>query len=806
MKISLDWLKQYIKIDLNSNQICADLTSTGLEVEGLEVFEKIKGGLKGLVLGHVLSCSKHPDAEKLKLTKVDVGQDEPLSIVCGAPNVAEGQKVVVATIGTILYTPEGEEFKIKKSKIRGELSQGMICAEDELGLGESHDGIMVLDTDKKVGTPASEVFNIQNDEIIEIGLTPNRADAISHTGVARDLKALYGAELLWPSVDNFKVDSTDLPITVEVKNTEACPRYSGLTIKGVKVAESPDWLQFRLKSIGLLPINNIVDITNFVLHELGQPLHAFDYNQIKNNTVIVQNVAEAHPFVTLDDKERKLSAEDLMICDGEGKPMCIAGVFGGATSGVTEETTDIFLESAYFSAKHVRKTAQTHTLKTDASFRYERGTDPNILIYALKRAALLITEIAGGSISSEIVDIYPEPIRDFEIKVKYKNIDRLIGEKLGKDFIKTTLNRLDIQLIDLNEDGFKAIVPPYRVDVTREADVIEEILRIYGYDNVKIEENLQSGYLSSFPEINSYKKERSVATLLSNNGFNEVMTNSLTSSKYTQHLKELEATGNVLIMNKLSEDLDVMRQTLLFNHLEVAAHNINRKQKSLKLYEFGKTYKTINGRYTEAKRLGILLSGPKENENWINPTQEVTYYDLKVEVYKIFDKFRLAEKLKFQKTKYSAFAYGLDVFIKKDFLATVGLLKSNVTQVLGIKQQIFYASIDWDLLLLNSLSKISYEEISKYPEVRRDLSLVVDKAVSFEQIQQVAIKYSSNLLKDINAFDVYVGDKIDENKKAYALSFILADKNKTLTEKLIDKTMKKFIHAFQNELDAVIRQ
>ena len=806
MKISLNWLKQYININKTSSEISAALTATGLEVEGIEIFEKIKGGLKGLVLGEVLECEIHPDAEKLKLTKVDIGTDTPLEIVCGAPNVAKGQKVIVATIGTVLYTAEGEEFKIKKSKIRGKVSLGMLCAEDEIGLGAGHDGILVLDTDKPLGTSASEIFDIHNDEIIEIGLTPNRADAISHIGVARDLKAVYQQEVLWPSVVDFKVSNHDLDVKVEVRDAKACPRYSGVSISNVKVAPSPDWLQARLKSIGLSPINNIVDITNFALHEVGQPLHAFDYAKISNQKIIVKSADAGSKFITLDDKERTLAVEDLMICDGAEKPMCIAGVFGGNDSGVTESTTNIFLESAYFSASHVRKTAQNHTLKTDASFRFERGTDPNMTIYALKRAALLIQEIAGGEISSEVIDIYPEPIPNFEVLVKYKNINRLIGEEISKDFISKTLESLDIQLKDVSEDSFKAIVPPYRVDVTREADVIEEILRIYGYDNISVGENLQSGFLSHFPEVNSYSLERKTASLLTSNGFNEIMTNSLTSSKYSEQLQDVDEKENVVIMNKLSEDLDVMRQSLVFNHLEVATYNINRKQKTLRLYEFGKTYAIKEAGYHEEKHLGILLSGSKENENWINPTRGITYHDLKVELYKIFDKFSLVDKLMFVHTNNSLFQYGVDVFIKKTLVGSFGLLKSKLVESLGIKQEVFYADLNWEVLLANSKHKISYQEISKYPEVRRDLSLVVDKKVDFEKISETAKKYSNNLLKDINVFDVYTGDKIDEGKKAYAISFILADKNKTLTEKVIEKAMNKLITAFTKEINAVIRQ
>ncbi|BDD10680.1 phenylalanine--tRNA ligase beta subunit [Fulvitalea axinellae] len=805
MKISIDWLKEYISIDKTPDEISASLTATGLEVEGLEKFEQVQGSLEGLVLGEVLTCEKHPGADKLSKTTVDVGGEEPLPIVCGAPNVAAGQKVIVATVGATLY-PEGHDpFKIKKAKIRGEVSTGMICAEDEIGLGQSHDGIMVLDTDKPNGTPAIELFDIKSDNVLEIGLTPNRADATSHFGVTRDLKAVYGVSTSLPSVDAFAVENTELPVEVIVENAEACPRYSGVTIKGVKVADSPEWLQFRLKSIGLAPINNIVDITNFVLHETGQPMHAFDMAEVAGSKIVVKNVAQDTPFVTLDGEERKLASTDLMICN-ESESMCIAGVFGGEKSGVKETTTDIFLESAYFSPDSVRKTSQRHGLKTDASFRFERGTDPNMTIYALKRAALLIKEIAGGEISSEIVDVYPNPIADFVVPVKYSNVDRLIGKSLGKELIKEILVNLDIKITEETEEGFVAIVPPYRVDVTREADVIEEILRIYGYDNIEVADHLSSDFLANFPVKDTYAKERETARLLADSGYFEVMTNSLTSSKYAEMVEEIDSSKNVDILNRLSEDLDVMRQSMVFNHLEVALRNINRRQKDVKIFEFGKTYRKAENGYEESARLGVLVTGMASGQSWLQKQQSVTYYDLMAVLNKIFVKFRI-EGVQLEPLEHSAYVYGVQIKTRRGkVIGLAGLLNKKLCSSFGVKQEIYYADLDWELLLNLSDPKVRYAEIPKFPDVKRDLSLVIDKSVNFDTVLAVAKKNAGKLITDITVFDVYEGDKIDAGKKAYALNFTLQDKDKTLTDKVIDKTMNRLVKAFEREVGALIRQ
>ena len=805
MKISLNWLKEYINLDKKSTETVAKLlTDTGLEVEGTEPFELVKGGLEGVVIGEVLTCGKHPDADKLSVTTVDIGADDPVPIVCGAPNVAAGQKVAVATVGCTLY-PDGENpFKIKKAKIRGEVSMGMICAEDELGLGDSHDGIMVLDTTLPNGTPASSYFSIENDDILEIGLTPNRSDAMGHIGVARDLKAVLGKEVKWPSVDNFKVDNQELPIKVVVEDENGCPRYSGVTISGVTVKESPDWLKTKLKSIGLAPINNVVDITNFVLHELGQPLHAFDADQIKGNKVLVKTLNDGTEFVTLDEEKRKLAGADLMICDGEGKGMCIAGVFGGIKSGVTDQTTSIFLESAYFSPDYIRKTARVHGLKTDASFRFERGTDPNITVYALKRAALLIKEIAGGQISSEIVDKYPQPIENFKIEVKYKNITRLIGKEIPSERIHRILESLDIEILNATEDQFTVSVPPYRADVTREADVIEEILRIYGFNNVETPSFNSADFLAEFPKKDRHKIRNKITQLLNGKGYFEIMTNSLTKPMYAE-LGGYNANESVEILNKLSEDLGVMRQSLLFTGLEVLSYNINRKQKDVRAFEFGKVYKKVEGKYVEEEKMSMFLTGDTIPEHWSVKTKKADYYDLLADVLAIVEK-AIGEQPGYQNMRNELFDYGINLTSNDQVVASLGMVNTGICRKLGIKQEIFYADIDWHLLLRQVSDNIVYKEVSKFPEVRRDLSLVVDKKVSFDQIRKVAEGAERHLIKNINVFDVYEGDKIDAGKKAYAMSFILEDKTKTLTDKIIDKTMNKLMVRFELELDAVIRK
>lgn len=805
MKISLNWLRNYIELNETPEEIAALLTRSGLEVEGFSRLEAVKGGLEGLVIGEVLTCEKHPNADRLRVTTVDIGTEEPAPIVCGASNVKAGQKVVVATVGATLYPTEGEPFQIKKAKIRGEVSEGMICAEDEIGLGTSHDGIIELETALPAGTPAAAYYKLESDVVFEIGLTPNRADAASHIGVARDLKALLDRDITFPDVASFDTETTEKgSIRVRVENSEAAPRYSGLIINNLQVKESPDWLKSRLLSIGLSPINNVVDATNYVLHELGQPLHAFDLSEVKGNEIIVKTATENTTFVTLDEKERKLGSNDLMIANQQ-EDMCIAGVFGGIKSGVKATTTSIFLESACFSPDYIRKTAQHHGLKTDASFRFERGTDPNITVYALQRAALLIIEVAGGSVGSEIVDIYPAPVADFKVTVSYKNITRLIGKEIDKAEIEKILSSLDIRIADKTNVGFTAYVPPYRVDVTREADIIEEILRIHGYDNIALSDTLGTEYLASFPKKNKEKIQETITQLLTGFGFSEIITNSLTKQTYAEKASFLEKDKSVEILNKLSEDLGVLRQRLLFSGLEVVNHNINRKQKDLALFEFGKGYSKEDEKYREKQYLSLFMTGNTEAENWQRTVQAASFHDISSVMHRLLKKFYLPE-YKVSVIHNDGFQYALSVNIGNKTMATWGKLAKEVTALTGVKQEVFYAECDWNLLLKYSNKTLVYQEVSKYPEVRRDLSLVIDRAVTFDEIEALARRTERKLLKKINAFDVYEGENIGTDKKAYALSFTLQDQEKTLTDKIIDKTMEALINAYQKNLGAVIRK
>jgi len=803
MKISINRLKNFITFQESSEEVAALLTASGLEVEGIEKFESIPGSLEGVVIGQVMTCVPHPNADKLSLTTVDVGE-ETVPIVCGAPNVAAGQKVAVALVGATLYPQEGEPFVIKKAKIRGEASQGMICAEDELGLGDGHDGIMVLDTILPNGTPASQYFHISTDHVLEIGLTPNRSDAASHLGVARDLKALLKKELNLPAVDAFAVDNRNRTVKVEVEDRLDCPRYAGLTISGVKVGPSPVWLQDFLKALDLEPINNIVDITNFILHDLGQPVHAFDVDRIAQDQLIIKKLPKDSPFVTLDGRERKLSGEELMICDPDGG-LCIAGIFGGKDSGVSEQTTAIFLESAYFSPNVIRKGSQFHGLKTDASFRFERGTDPNMPVYALKRAAMLIKEIAGGEISSDIVDVYPDPVADFEIDVSYKHIQRLIGKTLPQEEIKEILEGLEIQVVQETKEGFKAVVKPYRTDVTREADIIEEILRIHGFDNIPLSEDYHADYLADHPEKDSNKLQYRVSELLAAKGFNEIITNSLTKPVYTEKAQHLDFSENVEILNSLSEDLRVMRQTLLFTGLEVLSHNINRRQKDLRFFEFGTTYFKQEGGYREEKHLSLFLTGNKAEESWLEPSKPLAFPDLYSVVESLLQKLNLGQPT-MEIVHEAPFDYALKISFGKKEIGKVGMLSSDIAKLAEVRQEVLFAELRWDTLTKMASGVKKYTALSKFPEVRRDLSLVIDKHVTFEAIREIAIKSGGKLLQRINVFDVYQGDKIEAGKKAYALSFYLQDIEKTLTDKVIDKTMDKLMHSFENEAGALIRK
>lgn len=813
MKISYNWLKQYIDIPESPEDIGKVLTSTGLEVEHVELHETVKGGLKGLVIGEVLTCIKHPGADKLSLTTVNTGTSV-LNIVCGAPNVAAGQRVVVAPPGTTIHPSKGASFKIETRKVRGEQSEGMICAEDEVSLGESHAGIMILDASAKVGTPASEYFKIESDYTIEIGLTPNRADAASHVGVARDIKAVLKRELRLPPVDKFKVDNRNLNIPVVVENQEACPRYSAVTITGITVTESPAWLKNRLLSIGLNPINNIVDITNFICHELGQPLHAFDAEKIEGQKVLVKTLPAGTKFVTLDGKERTLAANDLMICDANSKGMCIAGVFGGIGSGITAQTTKVFLESAYFSPAYVRKTGMVHQLKTDASFRFERGIDPNNTVYALKRAAMLICEIAGGEISSEVVDVYPRKIEDTKFTVKARNINRLIGKEIALEEILGILGRLDIEVSNIQKPisndqqaTFEVSVPPYRVDVKQEADIVEEILRIYGLNNIELADEAGADFISGFPAKDADNFKKAVGTMLASNGFYEIMTNSLTHSEYGKYNIAPEGEA-VEILNKLSEEQAVLRTTMLFTGLEVCSFNINRKQKDLKLFEFGKVYGKSGGKYREKERLALYLTGQYESDNWQRQARPVSYHDLSRFVANVFAKSGIKEiKVEEMKTKDApVFEYGVKIFSGKNEIGTMGKVKSQFQKDFGIRQEIFYADLDASLLFKSANPKFDVQDVPKFPEVRRDLSLVLDRQVAYKEIEELVRNTERKLIKDIIVFDVYEGDKIPAGKKAYALGFTLQDGAKTLTDEEIDKTMSKLIVAFETKMQALIRK
>jgi len=808
MRISYNWLKQFIKLDWTSEETSALLTDLGLEVEGVDKYESLKGGLQGVVVGHVLTCVQHPNADRLRVTTVDLGDgNAPVQIVCGAPNVAAGQKVPVATIGTTLYDKEGNAFQIKKGKIRGEESHGMICAEDELGIGESHDGIMILSEELIPGTPAARLFDITTDEVFEIGLTPNRADAMSHLGVARDLKAGLSqknvhTELITPSVSNFRVDKRILKMDVRVEDTKRAPRYCGVTISGVTVKPSPAWLQNRLKAIGLTPKNNIVDVTNYVLHELGQPLHAFDAAKIKGNKVIVKTATAGTKFVTLDDVERTLHEEDLVICDEKG-PMCIAGVMGGKDSGVTDTTATIFLESAYFNPVSIRKTAKRHGISSDASFRFERGIDPNITQYALKRAALLIQETAGGEITSDIEDQYPKKIEDHSVFLSFENVTRVIGQELPKETIKKILVSLDIKISTMSEKGLGLVIPCYRVDVEREIDVIEEILRIYGYNNIGFTQKLNAS-ISNSSRTEDYKLQNIVATQLTSLGFNEMMANSLTSPEYITLSENLKEEHNVTMLNPLSSDLAVMRQSLLFSALEAVSFNINRRRSDLKFFEFGKSYHKIEGNYTENKHLTLTVTGNRTAETWTQAQKSTDFFQFKGIVMQLLSRLGL-HKVQTQPLTNDVFAEGIAFSIGTETVVEFGSLKKDVLKHFGIKQDVLFADFNWAAVTKMVSGKIKFTEISKFPEVRRDLALLVNTEVNFEDIYKTAVLSEKALLKDVSLFDVYEGKNLPEGKKSYAVSFVLQDSTKTLTDDQIDKIMNKIRQNLEKETGATLR-
>ncbi|WKK65077.1 phenylalanine--tRNA ligase subunit beta [Lutimonas zeaxanthinifaciens] len=810
MKISYNWLKEFLNIDLDVEKVSEILTDLGLEVEGIESYESVKGNLKGVVVGEVLSCEQHPNADRLKVTQVDLGNGSPVQIVCGAPNVAKGQKVPVATIGTVLYTDQGEDFKIKKGKIRGEFSHGMICAEDELGLGESHDGIMVLPEDTKVGAAAADIFDLYNDKVIEIGLTPNRADAMSHLGVARDLYAglLQMEEMQTkfntPSVSDFHVDERTFNIKVEVDDYEQVPRYAGITITDLKIEESPAWLQNKLKAIGLGPINNVVDITNYILHGLGQPLHAFDADKIKGGKVVVKNLSTGTKFVGLDGVERELHEDDIMICDGKDNPMCIGGVFGGLNSGVTEETKSIFLEAAYFNPVSIRKTAKRHGLNTDASFRFERGINPNSVVYALKRAAIWIAQLANGKIVSDVTDLYPNKIEDFQVNFSYEKAFKLIGEEISTDTIKDILASLDIKINHQTPSGLGLTIPAYRVDVTREADIVEEILRVYGYNNIAIPEKIKTS-VSSSEKWTKEKIEQRAAGFLVSNGISEAMNNSLTKPDYSSISENLNEDRNVNILNALSGDLAVMRQSMLFGLLESLSYNINRKNSDLKLFEFGNTYHKFDSGYVENKHLSIALTGRRSKEHWAQNDGSADVFYLKGVIKSLLEGLGL-KNLKYAKVKNDIFSEGLSLNLGKVKIVEFGVVKMGLLKEFGIKQEVLFADFDWNKVIENAgKRKIKISELPKYPEVRRDLALLLDENIEFIDLYNFAFQSERNLLKDVDLFDVYMGDKLPEGKKSYAMSFILQDDKKTLTDKQIDKIMNKLQEGFKKNFKADLR-
>jgi len=817
MKISHSWLTQYLNVNKSPEELSIILTSIGLEVESLEVSEAVKGGLAGVLVGEVLTCEKHPDADKLSVTSVNVGTGEPLHIVCGAPNVAKGQKVLVAKVGAKLYF-NNQEVVIKKAKLRGQLSEGMICAEDELGLGDSHDGIMVLPAEAPVGVTAAEYLKVENDYLYEIGLTPNRIDAASHYGVARDLAAYISfheipVKAILPDVSSFKVDNNTLAIPVEVQNPEACQRYCGITITGIKVGSSPDWLQKRLLAIGLNPINNVVDITNFVLHEVGQPLHAFDADAIKGNKVVVKTMPEGTPFVTLDGVERKLSSDDLMICN-ESEPMCIAGVFGGLHSGVTDKTTKVFIESACFNPVYVRKTARRHDLHTDASFRFERGTDPNITIWALKRAALLIKEIAGGTISSDIVDVNVNPIKHYEVEFNLERAWSLIGKHIAETDIERILESLEIKVLSKNGLQWLLGVPTYRVDVRREADVVEDILRIYGYNNVEVGSKVNST-LSYTRKPDSLQLQNIVSDYLSSNGFAEIMCNSLTKGGYYEKLTTFPEVNSVKILNPLSNELNVLRQTLLFGGLESIQRNINFRNPNLKLYEFGNCYvynsrvksKKPLDKYAEHFGIGLWLTGETIEEHWMTKPEKQNFYHLKGYVHSILKRFGFnIDILDISEAPDDIFDFGLTYKDQSKHLVSFGMVNPELLRQFDIKAEVFFAEMLWQPLMeMLAGTRIKYQELPKFPEVRRDLALLIDSSVRYEQIRRLAFETERKLLKSVNLFDVYQGKNIPEGKKSYAISYILQDDTKTLTDEQIDRVMKRLIEVYHNELGAQLR-
>lgn len=820
MNISYNWLKEYVNFDLTPDEVAAALTSIGLETGDVEEVQSIKGGLEGLVIGEVLTCEPHPNSDHMHITTVNLGQGDPVQIVCGAANVAAGQKVVVATLGTKLY--DGDEcFTIKKSKLRGVESNGMICAEDEIGIGTSHEGIIVLPEDVVPGTLAKDYYNIKSDYVLEVDITPNRSDACSHYGVARDLYAWLiqngrQATLKRPSADAFKVDNHDMNIDIVVENTEACPRYAGVAIKNVTVKESPEWLQNKLRLIGVRPINNIVDITNYILHAYGQPMHCFDADKIKGGKIVVKTCPEGTKFVTLDEVERKLSDRDLMICNAE-EPMCIAGVFGGLDSGTTETTKDVFLESAYFHPTWVRKTARRHGLSTDSSFRFERGIEPNGTIYALKEAALLVKELAGGEIASEIKDNYSAPIADFPVELSYEYTNALIGKVIPAETIKSIVTSLEMKITGETPEGLSLLVPAYRVDVQRPCDVVEDILRIYGYNNVEIPTSVKSSLSVKGDVDKSVKLQNLVSEQLVGCGFNEIMNNSLTAATYYEGLETYKPENLVQLMNPLSNDLNVMRATLLFGGLESIQHNANRKNADLKFFEFGNCYhfnaekknpEKVLAAYSEELHLGLWITGKRVSNSWAHPDENTSVYELKAYVLNIFRRLGVNfGGLVFGNLTDDIYSVAISVHTRGGkLLATFGVLHKKIQKAFDIDNEVYYADLNWkELMKAIKNNTVAYKEISKFPAVKRDLALLIDKKVQFAEIEKIAYETDKKLLKSVELFDVYEGKNLEAGKKSYAVSFMLQDENATLNDKQIDKVMQKLIANLQNKLDAKLR-
>ncbi len=821
MNISYNWLKDYINTPLTPDELAEALTSIGLETGSVEEVESIRGGLRGLVIAKVLTCIEHPDSDHLHITTVDLGDGQPTQIVCGAPNVAAGQTVVVATVGTTLYDGD-KEFKIKKSKIRGVESFGMICAEDEIGVGQSHDGIIVIKEDVKPGTPAAEYFGLSSDFVLEVDLTPNRIDAASHYGVARDLSAwaaqhANALQLSRPSVEAFKPDRADGAVSVQVDNYSACPRYSGVTIRGIKVTESPKWMQDRLNAIGVRPINSVVDVTNYILHAIGQPLHCFDLAKIDGEKVIVRNCPEGTPFITLDGVEHKLSEADLMICS-DTKPMCIAGVFGGLDSGVTEQTTDIFLESAYFNPTSVRKTARRHGLQTDASFRYERGTDPNITMYALKLAALMVKELAGGEICGEPIDIYPNPVEPFDVTLSYDYARGLIGKDIPNETINGILRSLEIEIVSADDKEAQLRVPTYRVDVQRPCDIVEDVLRIYGYNNVEIGTTVHSSLsFKSATDVDNTLRNL-VSEQLTACGFNEILNNSLTAERYYSQCRPYPLDNCVRLLNPLSTDLCVMRQTLLFGGLESIAYNINRRSSDLMMYEFGNVYfnnpqlESTNEKplapYSEYSRLGIWLTGDIRTAGWLRPAEHSTIYDIRATLDNIFTRLGInAKEIKFSNGTNAIYSASLEIATRSGKpLGSLGIVSKAMLKLFDIKQDVFFAELDWAAVVqLSGRHSVSYTDIPKTMPVKRDLALLVDTAITMQQIENVVNESDRRLLRDVTLFDVYEGDKLPAGKKSYAIALTLQDDERTLNDKQIDAVMKKIITNLENKVGAQLR-